>query len=439
MRKNLLIAVALAVLLLAGAAVAAMILTRDEPAPPVIRGSPTVEFDTTEEPASTAVDTATTEEAEPSAEPWPTYGYDIARTHVSPYGHRPPYRRLWRFRAGAAIEFPPTVAYGNVYVSQIAGHLWALDAETGKEVWHRWFDGHCQAATPTVANGIVYQPLLPKRCNTRGDPGAMIAINARTGKTIWRFNGPPVESTALVVGDTVYFGSWDNNLYALDAKTGKLRWKFTADDEVNTAPVYAHGTVYVGTDGGRVFAVWADSGKLRWQAEAIRREYFYATPAVAYGRVFIANTDGTVYAFGAKTGNLLWTQRVGTYVYTAPAVWDRKVYVGSYDGSVMAIDAATGDVRWRYGAPAALHGGPTVMAGLVYFTKCSNCGFRAVRTVARGERGTFALNARTGKLVWTFPDGKFSPPVADEERVYLMGYSTVYALVACGRGGRPAC
>ena len=160
---------------------------------------------------------------------------------------------------------------------------------------------------------------------------------------------------------------------------------------------------------------------------------------MAYGRVFIPNTDGTVYAFGAKTGNLLWAQRAGTYVYTAPAVWEKTVYVGSYDGNVYALDAATGDVRWRFDSPSAVHGAPTVMAGLIYFANCGTCGRNATRYVERGApRETFALNARTGKLVWTYPDGKWSPIVADEERVYLVGAGSLYALERCRRG-EPDC
>ena len=442
MRKRLLAVGAVIVLLVAAGAFAARILTRAEPAPPVIRGSSTVEFDTSEAQTTAPEVTTTTDdpEAEPIAEPWPTYGYDLARTHVAPpsYDHRPPYRRLWRFGAGGMIEFPPTVAYGNVYVSQMEGHLYARDAETGRPVWHRWFRGHCLAASPTVANEILYQPLLTKSCGPRDEPGKVVALNARTGKVLWRFEGPPSESTALVVDNTVYFGSWDHNLYALNATTGKLRWKFEADDELNGAPAYADDTVFVASDGGRVFAVAARSGRLRWQAEALRREYFYATPTVAYGRVFVGNTDGTVYAFGAKTGNLLWAQRAGTYVYTAAAVWDKTVYVGSYDGNVYALDAATGDVRWRYDSPSAIHGAPTVMDGLVYFSNCGTCGRNGTRYAEPGPRGTFALNARSGKLVWRFPVGHFSPIVADEERVYLMGTGTVLGLEPCRRG-QPGC
>ena len=86
--------------------------------------------------------------------------------------------------------------------------------------------------------------------------------------------------------------------------------------------------------------------------------------------------------------------------------------------------------------PAAVHGAPTVMAGLVYFSTCGFCGQHGSRYAKRGPNGTFALDARTGKLVWTFPDGQYSPVVADEERVYLAGATRVYGLVERKRSSR---
>jgi outer membrane protein assembly factor BamB len=192
--------------------------------------------------------------------------------------------------------------------------------------------------------------------------------------------------------------------------------------------------IFIASDGGTLYAVDARTGRLRWKATSFShfprgREYFYATPTVAYGRVYIGNTDGTVYAYGASSGRLLWARHVGTYVYTAAAVWRKRVYVGTYDGKAIALDAATGDVLWSYDAPASIHGAPTVLDGLVYFSTCANCGHAGSRYAKSGPRTTFALDARTGKLVWTFPDGQYSPIVADRERVYVVGRARIYALV----------
>ena len=45
------------------------------------------------------------------------------------------------------------------------------------------------------------------------------------------------------------------------------------------------------------------------------------------------------------------------------------------------------------------------------------------------EERTYALDARTGKLLWTFPDGKYAGVVADAERLYLVGHARVYGMV----------
>jgi outer membrane protein assembly factor BamB len=210
---------------------------------------------------------------------------------------------------------------------------------------------------------------------------------------------------------------------------------------VNTGAAYWRGTIYIATDAGSLYALSARTGRLRWRAQSNAkfgsREFFYATPTVAYGRVYIGNTDGTMYAYGARTGRLRWARPLGTYIYTAAAVWRRMVYVGTYDGSFYALDAATGDVAWRHSAPGAIHSAPTVMGGLVYFSTCGTCGSAASRAVKRGPDGSYAVSARTGKLVWKTGQGKYaSPIVADSRRVYLTGRAHLYGLVERGRSRR---
>ena len=365
--------------------------------------------------------------------PWPTFGYDNQRTHLSPFAHRPPYRQVWMLRARWFVEFPPSVGYGNVYVSQLRGVFYAVDAKTGKLSWKRDFP-YCSAASPTLVRRLVIEAYIPLPCThgPRGVPGLVIAMRASDGKTVWQ-RRIASETSPLVVGGVVYVGSWDHRVYALGLGTGKVIWSTLLSGEVNASPAYSGGTVYVGDNSGTLTALNASSGAIRWQGRSFSRfpngrEYFYATPTVAYGRVYASNTDGTVYAFGAATGHLLWASHVGTYVYTAPAVWDKKVYVGSYDGTFAALDAATGRTVWTRTMPASVHGAPTVMSGLVYLSTCSFCGHAGSRYAKSGPNGTYALDARTGKLVWQFRDGQYSPVVADREHVYVVGKARVYAL-----------
>ena len=395
---------------------------REPPRQKAVTGSSTKEFRPKQKPVHKRPKKVVLEE------PWPTYGFSDQRTHLADFDLRPPYTRLWTARAEGLIEFPPIVAYGRVYLAQEFGRFFAFDAKTGKVLWRKLY-GHCAAASPTAGDGVVYQAYMqPYPCSrsNRSARGFVVAMNGKTGKELWRVWFGAIESSLLLVHGVLYFGSWDHHVYALDAKTHRVLWSHPTDAEVNTSGAYASGTVYFATDGGTLYALNATTGGLRWEFTG-GREYFYATPTVAYGRVYIGNTDGTLYAFGAASGDLLWAQHAGTYIYSAAAVYRRTVYVGSYDGNLYAFDAATGARKWRFDSASAIHGAPTIMDGVVYFADCHLCGSRASRYAKVGPVGTYALDARSGRLLWKFPDGAYSPIVADKERVYLAGLSKVYA------------
>jgi outer membrane protein assembly factor BamB len=407
-----------------------------ETRPTTIRGSAKQEFNARDKPIKVENKT-----------PWPTYGFNNERLHVAEFSHRPPYRKRWRVSAGNIIEFPPVIGYRRVYMAQQRGRFFAIDARTGRIDWQK-DTGHCSPSSPAVDphRRVVYQAYMhPLPCaeGASGADGYVVAMNADTGKQLWRFQpGGPVESSLLLENGVLYFGSWDHNIYAVNARTGRKLWSYQADDQVNTSAAFDHGTVFIADDAGSVYALKAATGRLRWKSSSTdqfgSREFFYATPTVAYNRVYVGNTDGTVYAYGEKTGKVRWARPAGSYVYSAAAAYKRTIYVGSYDGDLYALDAATGDVKWKYSASSAIHAAPVVMDGLVYFAACGSCGQAASRSVKHGANGTYAVDADTGKLVWHSSQGKYaSPIIADSRRTYLVGRSQLYALTQRKKKPKP--
>jgi outer membrane protein assembly factor BamB len=243
---------------------------------------------------------------------------------------------------------------------------------------------------------------------------------------LWRFRAGVIETPPLVAKGLVYFGSWDDRVYAVDARTGRLRWSFTTGGRVKGGVALARGTVYVGSYDGRLYALDARSGRLRWSAGDGTLGGLYATPSVVNDRVFLGSTDGRIYAFDTATGRSLWSVRTGSFVYSPAALSGGTAYVGSYDHRLYALAQATGAIRWTFDARAPISGAPTVLGGLVYFSTCGSCS--SYESNPRARR-TFALDALTGRLVWQFPDGEYSPVISDGERVYLTGFTSLYALV----------
>jgi outer membrane protein assembly factor BamB len=380
-----------------------------------VHGSSTVEFVPTQ--------TVQTKPKQPGIV-WPMYGYDAERLRVATgITLTPPFRTIWTFRARSLVEFPPAVAYGDLFFDDNAGVVFAIRAKTGKPVW-RFDSGRCQAVSPAVGSETVYMAFLNRPpCNATGGNGELVAFQAATGKVRWRRLIGPSETSPLLVGNHVFVGDWSGAVYCFNARTGRLVWRFQSDGKVKGGLAYANGRVYFGTYGSSVYSLVAATGGEIWKASAqpgfVNSGTFYSTPAVAYDRVYIGSTDGKMYSFGATTGDLRWSQSTGGYVYSSPAVWDERVYAGSYSGSFFCFDAATGAVLWSFDAGGAISGSPTIVAGRVYFSTLAG--------------KTYALNALSGRQEWSFPDGKYSPVVADSSRLYLAGYTRVYGLAEARR------
>jgi outer membrane protein assembly factor BamB len=355
---------------------------------------------------------------------WPTYGFDAARSHAPPYELAPPFRTVWKDVGDwSLLEFPPVVADGRLFVGTNHGLLLALDAATGRVLWQRKL-GRCIASSPAIAGETLVLGVLaaPPQCD-RDVPSYIAAFDVRTGRTLWRHGVGPVEASPLVVGGIAIVGSWDGRLRALDATTGTLRWSFRTGGPIKAGAALAGRNAIVGSYDDSLYAVDTHTGALRWSTAVGAR--FYATPTVAGGRVINATTDGVVHAFDARSGAELWSRGIGRFAYSAAAVAHGRAYVGSYDHRLYALDVRTGDILWTHRAPGPVSGAPTVLGSLVYFSSCGSC---STYESNRNARRTFAVDAVTGRLAWSFPDGEYSPVVSDGMRVYLTGYTTLYAL-----------
>jgi outer membrane protein assembly factor BamB len=378
-----------------------------------IRGSAKVEFTKTEPKVV----------KEPPGLVWPMYGYDAARLRA-PFGLRlrPPFRRrpVWTFRGHALLEFPPVIGYGLIYIVNNRGEVFGLDERRGKVVWS-YRSGRCSAASPALGKHLVFVALLNKPpCNaSHGVDGKVIAFDAETGRIRWQRTIGPSETSPLFGGDIVVVGDWSHYVYAFTSSTGNLRWKYKAGGLIKGGMALSGNRIYFGSYDTHVYALDARTGKQVWRASSQprigRTGTFYANPAVAYGRVYLGATDGKMYSYGATSGKLRWSNGTGDFVYSSAAVWRRNVLVGSYDGHFYSFDAATGDVRWSFHAGGKISGSPTVIDGVVYFSTLAG--------------KTFGLDVRNGKLLWTYPTGEYAAVVASKRRLYLVGYSKLYALI----------
>jgi len=168
----------------------------------------------------------------PSRFSWPVYGFDAARTHAAPpLALRPPFRKLWTVRGDwSLMEFPPVLERGRLFLGTNHGLVLAVQAATGRVLWHRQFSG-CVAASPAVGDGVVYVGFMDPPPCTGSAPSFVAALDARTGRSIWRFRAGVVETplTAQIKANPEWYAA-----YATKGALG--RW--ARPDELAGAVVY---------------------------------------------------------------------------------------------------------------------------------------------------------------------------------------------------------
>jgi outer membrane protein assembly factor BamB len=186
----------------------------------------------------------------------------------------------------------------------------------------------------------------------------------------------------------------------------------------------AGGVAYV--PAGNLVAFDAATGARLWQAPV--DSWLYAAPAVEDGVVYTASLTGSIAAFDTATGAEQWNNPdpLDGEIYLPPTVANGLVYETSpYNGNLGAFDTTTGALRWRVTLPllGTNTGRPVVANGDVY--------------VNAGHFKLYALDAATGTLRWSTPDGNYySEPTVAAGRVYIgtfasdSGRNTLYALDA---------
>jgi alcohol dehydrogenase (cytochrome c) len=227
-------------------------------------------------------------------------------------------RAQWVFHVpnSDSMEVTPVVVDGIMFVTS-ANDAWALDAQTGREIWHH---------TRPITEGLI-------------DDASQ---HHNRGVAVW--------------GNKVFMETDNAHLLCLDARSGHLLWDIAYTDGnpnygATSAPLVVKGKVLVGTSGGDdgvrgfISAYDAETGKLAWQ--------FWTIPAP--GEHGSESWPGDAYLLGGGT-----TWMPGTYDAELNTLyWGTSNPSPDFDGGprpgddlytdcVLALDPDTGKLKWYF-------------------------------------------------------------------------------------------
>ncbi|MBL8819644.1 MAG: PQQ-binding-like beta-propeller repeat protein [Planctomyces sp.] len=135
----------------------------------------------------------------------------------------------------------PAIVGDYLYVGTHTGDVVSVNWKTGDIQWRYKND----RAMPFHASAAVTDQLVL----VGGHDKTMHAINRATGEGIWTFaTKARIESSAVVAGDRVFFGSGDGNLYGLLLENGQEVWKFNGGKPFNAGLAVGEGCLVIGED-----------------------------------------------------------------------------------------------------------------------------------------------------------------------------------------------
>lgn len=194
------------------------------------------------------------------------------------------------------IETRPLIYEGKVIFGAWDNNLYALDKESGRELW-KWNGNLTRmhfspaAVWPVAANGKVFIT-DPQR--------AMTAIDANSGKTIWRTFQSTVRETIGLSADKMrlYSKTMQDSVvcFSTEGNVPKQIWATDVKFGYEHAPsmlVEKDGVVFGSTKSGVVFALEAFSGKLLWKQKVGNSLISTVVPLSATECVF-TSTSGEV-------------------------------------------------------------------------------------------------------------------------------------------------
>jgi outer membrane protein assembly factor BamB len=356
---------------------------------------------------------------------WPYFGRLPQRTHYlgGPIEDLdPPFKVLWHINTHALIEFPPAISGGVAYLVNKYGNVYAVRLKDKKILWTRIVRKRLHGAPIDVTGPAYYGG----RVYVAEIGGALIALNAKTGKVDWKKDlNAHLESSPLIVGKTLYIGTDSSQVLAIDTANGHQIWEYKAGASIKASPSFHDGLIYVGNYQAGMLALKAKTGKLVWQTNTstqapFGRGGFYSSPAIGFGHVYAARDDGTVFAFDRKTGKIAWSFPTGGAVYGSPAVakvpgTPPTVYIGSENGTLFALSARSGEKRWSQDVGGPIPGTASVIGNTVFSSSFKT-------------RESVGYDVHTHKRDFTLHSAGYSPVVSDGHRLYVAGYYTFYGL-----------
>jgi outer membrane protein assembly factor BamB len=269
--------------------------------------------------------------------------------------------------------------------------------------------------------------------------GDVFALDAESGKQIWKESvGVPIVNAPVANGGRVFVSSEDNHFHAFAAADGRDLWDGQGISESasileSTSAAVAGNYVVIPYSSGELFASRVTNGRVAWSDTLTRSggvtalsdlDDIAGRPVIDRDMVFAISHSGVMAAINLNTGDRVWTRDIGGI--ETPWVAGDFVYVLTTDEKLLCLQRKDGRVKWVHQLPRWTD--PSYRDGVIIWSGPVLVSNRLVLASSTGY--AVSISPYTGQLLGKveIPDGTEIAPVVANQTLYL--YTSDAELVA---------
>jgi outer membrane protein assembly factor BamB len=261
----------------------------------------------------------------------------------------------------------PVAEPGRVYITFGSPGTAAIDTATGKVLWERR-DLECNHFRGAGSSPVIFRDLLIMHFDG-SDLQYLVALDKKTGKTVWRTprsidyqdilpdgkmkadgDFRKAFATPLIItvaGEPLLVSLGSMAAYGYDPMTGKELWKIEERTNYSSSsrPIAGHGLVFYqsGWSTGQLLAVKPD-GRGDVTATHVVWRVTQAVPkkpslVLSGDLLFMINDVGVATCLEAKTGTLVWKSRLAGEYSASPLLAGDRVYFFNEEGKATVVEA----------------------------------------------------------------------------------------------------
>lgn len=268
-------------------------------------------------------------------------------------------RLQWRIPIQNGIEAEATIINDRLFVGALDGQFYSIDLSKGRILW----------SFPTRIENLSAPLLVEDTIYFMSGNNTVYALDAVSGKQKWIYTRQDPDALSIRGGSkpvyrngSIYFGFSDGYVVSLLAANGAVKWERQLNKnkkykDIDSSLVLVDDTIYVSGFDDALYSIKAATGETIWKLEEGGYGALLADNDFLY---YASSSRGQMVAVNLKDGQKAWIFEGSGKILSPPSLLKGVLVFGELNGRIYFLNAKSGKKLSQYDPGMGTLSQPTV-------------------------------------------------------------------------------